>query len=285
MRRLRDLRRRALRRWEGERILRNTYRDISGRDLDVRHPQGFSEKLFRRMVLMNRSRSTEFTALVDKFQVREHVARVVGDKYLTTLHWHGVDPAKIPFRELPDRYVIKTNHASGQTITVSGPIDEAAVVQQLRSWLKQNYYWVSREYQYFDVHPRILVEELLDDGRDNGPLDYRLWCFDGTPVVIQVADRRHDLMYFVDPDWNPLDLDFEDFGRSAAIERPENLAEMREVAAALARGIDFVRVDLYNVHGRIVFGEMTFTPRAGRFRFTPSSWDAILGAAWTVSGR
>lgn len=283
LRRARDLKRRALRRWEGERILRDAYSGQYGCDLDLEHPRTFSEKLFRRMVLMNRTGNSEFTPLVDKYLVRDYVAEAVGTEYLTELYWQGRHPAEIPFGDLPNEYVLKTNHASGQTIAVRGAVDRARAVQQLESWLKSNYYWVCREYQYFKIRPRVLVEELLDDGWDDGPLDYRFWCFDGVPLLIQVTNHRHDVNLFVDRDWRELDLHIEDQRRPASVGKPDNFTEMENVASALAAGFDFVRVDLYNVQGRVVFGEMTFTPRAGRFTFQPSYWDARLGEAWTLS--
>lgn len=283
VRRLRHFKAVALRRWEGERILRGTYRELAGRDLDIERPHGFSEKLFRRLVLMNRTLSTAFTPYVDKYTARDYVAKTVGEQYLTRLYWHGLDPARIPFDQLPDTYVIKTNHASGQTIVVTGPVDEAAVVRKSNTWLKHNHYWEFREYQYYDIKPRIMIEELLDDGWDDGPLDYRFWCFNGVPTIIQATNHSHSLQLFVDADWKPLDLHFDNEKSTTVVAAPENLAQMKQIASALAEKFDFVRVDLYNVHGRICFGELTFTPRAARFRFTPSSWDLTLGDAWAIS--
>ena len=282
LRRIRHFRRIVLRRWEGEKVLLHDYREVFGRDLNLERPQGFSDKLFRRMVLMNRSLSTEFTALVDKYLAREYVAKKVGDAYLTKIYWQGLDPAQIPFDRLPEECVIKTNHGSGRVIVVNGPIEQAATVDKLRAWLRENYYWNFREYQYYSIRPRVFIEEYLDDGQDGGPLDYRFWCFGGKAAVIQVDNHRHDINSFYDTDWNRLDLYTRDSALPANISIPENFAEMHAVATALAADFDFVRVDLYNVNGRICFGEMTFTPGAGRFKFKPEPWDATLGEEWVL---
>lgn len=271
-----------VRRWEGERIIRRGFREFYGRDLNVEQPQGFSEKLFRRMVLMNRSLSNEYSPLVDKYLARDYVARVVGERYLTRLYWHGADPAHIPFDRLPQRYVIKTNHGSGQVIVVNGELDRAATIEKLGSWLRHNYYWTAREHQYFSIRPQVLVEELLDDGWADGPLDYRFWCFAREVAIIQVTNHRNDIDPFYDPDWNRLDIHARDRANPIDIPMPENLAEMHDVAVALAADFDFVRVDLYNVNGRVCFGELTFTPRAGRFKLAPLEWDARLGEKWVL---
>jgi glycosyltransferase involved in cell wall biosynthesis len=271
-----------LRRWEGEQVLKRNYRKVHGRDLDWRQPQLFSEKMFRRMVLMNRSLSPEYTELSDKYLVRNYVAKKVGEKYLTKIYWEGFDPAQIPFDQLPEKCVIKTNHGSGQVIVVKGNIDRAATVEKLRAWLSDNYYWKAREYQYFGIRPRALIEEYLDDGQDGGPLDYRFWCFNGKAAVIQVDNHRHDINPFYDADWNKLDLSYRARALPADITKPANLDEMHAIAASLAAGFDFVRVDLYNLNGRICFGELTFTPLAGQFRFAPEPWDAKLGEKWLL---
>lgn len=283
LRSIRDVKRRALRRREGEKELRRGYLETYGRDPDIDRPHGFSDKVFRRLVLMNRSLDTRFTRFADKYLVREYVAQTVGHNYLSELYWQGLNPAEIPFDRLPKDYVIKTNHGSGYNIIVNGPIDRDAVIDRLRSWQRENYYWRFREYQYYDIRPRILIEEYLDDGQDGGPLDYRIWCFDGRVPLIQVDNHRHDINAFYDGEWNRLDLYTRDTAPQVSIPKPANLDEMIAVATALSADFDFVRVDLFNLNGRICFGEMTFTPSAGRRPFKPEHWDTQLGDQWTMT--
>ena len=147
--------------------------------------------------------------------------------------------------------------------------------------LRESYYWRHREYHYHAIPRQILIEELLDDGEPKGPLDYRFYCFDGVPELIQVTNSDQTVNQFYDPQWNALDL------RTRAVEnrsmaRPDNLEQMLAAASTLAADFDFVRVDLYNICGHVRFGEMTFTPGAGLLPLQPAIWDLILGQKWKV---
>ena len=126
---------------------------------------------------------------------------------------------------------------------------------------------------------------MLNDGEKLGPLDYRLWCFQGVPHAIQVDNNAHGINPFYDSDWKKLDLSYRAEFEDADIAKPVNLSEMLTVASKLAEGIDFVRVDLYNARGRVFFGELTFTPVGGNVKFNPESWDLALGQAWTLQDK
>jgi hypothetical protein len=207
----------------------------------------------------------------------------VGERYLTRLYWQGFDPRRIPFDDLPERYVIKTNHGSGQVIFVNSTVNKEEVFAKLDRWLRINYYWRGREFQYFGIRPRVFIEEYLDDSVDGGPLDYRFWCFNGSPEVIQVDNHRHDINPFFDLNWNLLDLHYRTAAVRQHVAKPPNFDEMLQVASALSAEFDFTRVDLYNINGRICFGELTFTPVGGGLRLTPSAWDERLGQIWVMS--
>jgi hypothetical protein len=279
---VRLLKRHLLRRSDGERSLKASYRSLSGQDLDCDNPSTFTAKLFQRLIWINRHGAPEFSRLADKYRVRDYVTARLGPQYLVKLLWHGVDARKIPFDTLPTQYVIKTNHGSGGHVVVRGVVDRAKVIEQVNEALRQSYYWRSREYHYHAIAPRILIEELLDDAQPSGPLDYRIWCFDAVPALIQVDNATHTINPFYDDQWNLLNLSYRKQMQSCRIAKPANLDQMLSAASALAAGFDFVRVDLYNILGRVVFGEMTFTPRGGFLQFQPSSWDLILGQKWKV---
>jgi hypothetical protein len=279
--RLRLLKWRLFRRSSGEKFLRDVYASRYGKDIDVTNPRTFSEHLFTRMIMVNRHGNARFTELADKYLVREYVRERVGEKYLVDLLWHGVDPRKAPFDSLPQTCVIKTNHGSGQTIIFNETTNREDVIEKLSIWMKQNFYWCAREFQYYKIPRKILIEQLLDDGEPCGPLDYRFWCFNGKPEVIQVDNNKYRINPFYDRDWNKLDLSYRDKFADCDIKKPAHLNEMIDVASALSAGFDFVRVDLYNIRGKIYFGELTFTPAAGNFVLTPHSWDAYLGQKWS----
>lgn len=237
------------------------------------------------MIELNRFSDARMTRLSDKFRVRAYVEERVGAGYLAGLLWHGADPRAIPFDDLPAAYMIKTSHGSGQCIPVRGEANRGDVAARLDAWLGENFYFYTRERQYLDIEPRILVEEMLDDGQPDGPLDYRFWCFDGRVEMIQVDNSSYTINPFYGLDWQRIPGGYRPKARDVEIKRPSNLDEMVRVAARLAKDIDFVRVDLYNLKGRIVFGEMTFTPMAGYGKFYPESWESSVGAMWRFKRR
>jgi hypothetical protein len=268
--------------WNGERLLKRTFKELFKKDLNLKALNTFSEKLFSRMIMVNRNGNAAFTRLADKHLVRDYVREKIGDEYLVKSIWQGTNPFDIPFDRLPKKYVIKTNHGSKYNIVVDGEGNRKKIIENLQAWLKQNFYWNSHEYHYFSIFPRVLVEEFIDDGELDGPLSYLFWCFDGVPEIIQVSNRTQSIHAFYDTSWNKLDLRYREPSVIRDIEKPKHFARMLTVAAKLSKDFDFVRVDLYNANGQIVFGELTFTPRAGRILFIPESWDLKLGQKWRI---
>jgi hypothetical protein len=264
---------------DGPKAIRSEFNRFHGRPLpDI--PQTFTEHLYHRMIAIHGKSNPTFTRLADKYLAREYIREKIGDRYLVEMLWNGTDPRQIPFDALPDVSMAKTNHASGMTMVLRQPIDRTRVIDQFDKWLALNYYWVTRELQYLDIKPRIMVEEFLDDGRADGPLDYRFWCFHGKPALIQIDNKPHTINPFYDLEWNDVGLSYRSWDAPRDIPRPAHLDEMIAVSEALSAGFDFVRVDLFNVKGRVVAGELTFTPVIGQLDFRPKSWDSHLGKLW-----
>lgn len=278
---LRSIKRVVMRRSEGEAFLLAKYARLHGKPLDLANPRRFTEKLFRRLIALNRGKYQEFTSLADKYSVRAYVARNIGEQYLIKLLWHGNDPKNIPFDTLPLEYVIKSNHACRQVIVVKGDAERIDIQRRASGWLNTNFYWSNREHQYFHIKPRVLIEEYLKSAGDLEPLDYRFWCFGGRPEVIQVDNHAHDINPFYDTSWNLLDLYYREGVSRPHLPKPVNLDEMMSVASRLSEPFDFVRVDLYNINGKIYFGELTFTPVGGGVKFRPERWDQLLGEKWS----
>jgi hypothetical protein len=280
----RAIRRRVMRRSEGETFLLRRYAKIHGKPLNLTNPQTFTEKLFWRMVMWNRGdMPTRFRQLADKYAVRAHVANAVGEEYLVKLLWHGNDPRAIPFDRLPAKYVIKPSHAAGQVIVVNGQVDRDDILRRVSGWLASDYYWHGREAQYYGIPPRILIEEYLTDEDGSPPFDYKVYCFNGTPEQILVRNHTHDICPFFDTTWNLLDFTDEVGAVRPLVPKPGNLDEMLALAAKLSIGFGYVRVDFYNVKGRVYFGELTFTPAGGIIKYDPEFWDLKLGEKWDLS--
>ncbi|BFU91213.1 MAG: hypothetical protein NTAFB01_24000 [Nitrospira sp.] len=280
----RDIKRRVMRRSEGEAFLLRRYAQIHGKPLNLTNPQTFTEKLFWRMVTWNRGNMpVQFRQLADKYAVRAHVAKTVGEEYLIKFLWQGSDPHAIPFDRLPAEYVIKPNHSSGEVIIVRGEANREELIRQVSSWLAKDYYWQAREYQYYGIKPRIVIEECLKDEDGNLPFDYKCYCFNGMPDLILVRNHTHDICPFFDTTWNLLDLSCEDKSPRPWVPKPVNLEEMLMLARELSAGFGYVRVDVYNVKGRAYFSELTFTPAGGILKFSPDNWDLKLGEKWDLT--
>jgi teichuronopeptide biosynthesis TupA-like protein len=205
----RAIRRRVLRRCEGEAALLRRYAQIHGRPPNLTNPQTFTEKLFWRMVTWNRGdMPARFRHLADKYAVRAHVASTIGEAYLIPLLWHGDDPRAIPFDRLPAEYVIKPTHSSGQVLIIRGEMDRAAIIHQVLGWLAQDYYWQEREYQYYGMKRRVVIEDYLSNEDGSPPLDYKFYCFNGVPEQVLVRNHTHDICPIFDMTWSLLDVTY-----------------------------------------------------------------------------
>jgi len=251
-------------------------------------PRSFSEKVCSRMLY---DRDPNWTLLTDKLSLRKYIENSGRSEYLTHLLWTGDKPEAIPHDQLPSRYVIKTNHGCGYNIIVMDNLrmDNAKVALQLRKWLKENFCTdrsLGVEWHYKNIEPQILIEEFLDD---NGkpPLDYKFFCFSGRVEYVLVTFDRHS-----DPfekhftrDFFPLDLWNGCRQYPGKVERPKNYEEMLALAESISQGFDFIRVDLYNLQGRIYFGELTCSPAGGLARFIPRDYDFVFGERWKTGGK
>jgi hypothetical protein len=245
------------------------------------------EKTWRRMLV---DRDPLWTLFSDRLRVRDYVASKAGPEYLIPLLWTGHSPEDIPFDDLPAKCVIKTNHGCGYNIFVRDKtrLDRAQVKQQLKTWLSENYcqdWALGTQWGYMNIRPAIVVESLLEDnGRP--PNDYKFFCYWGRAEFLKIDfDRFEDHSEaFLDRELKPLDF----VGRGikqyqGKVTLPDNYTDMVRVAESLAQGVDFVRVDLYSVAGRVYFGELTCYHGGGRIRLEPRKYDFLLGEKWTPS--
>lgn len=270
---------------DGEGCIIAAYREIHGRPPNIDSPTTFSEKLCQRMVDLHRYGDPVITRLSDKILVRDFVSSRIGSAYLTQIVWAGPDPSGIPFDRLPPVSMGKTNHDSGGHLRLVAPFNREFVIQWFRDRLASNYYWASREAQYYTIEKQVFIEGIIDDGTDGGPRNYKFWCFWGKVACVHLINDSHTINQFYDMEWNRIDLAYRSDHTDVHVERPDNFYRMLDVAAELSRDFGFVRVDLYNVRGHIYFGELTFTPTAGKFRFSPIHWDRKFGEMWSPSPR
>ena len=219
----------------------------------------------------------KYSDYVDKYKVREYIKDIIGEKYLIPLIsvYNNVD--EIDYNKLPNEFVMKLNHGSGYNVIIKNLKEENInkINKKLNKWLKEDYYKIKKEYQYKNVKKKIICEKLIEDS--NGDLlDYKFFCFDGKPEFVKVDFERfkEHKVNFYDNNWNLLNMKekgYENYKKEC--KKPKNFDEMLKIAENLSKKFQFVRVDLYNVDGKIYFGELTFTPASGKNPFTPLEMD------------
>ena len=272
--------------WRSDRcVVERQFRKTFGYPLDWKNPRTLNEKL-NWMKLHVRDPLQKIAA--DKYAVRAHVAAKVGEQCLIPLIRKYDRAEDIRFAELPEAFVLKTNHGSGQNWIVRDQSreDERAVVRQFREWMATSHYAASREWPYKGMKPAIVVEELLLDENGHIPSDFKLHCFGGKVATIQVdldretAHRRN----FYDRDWNLLPFIWTEWEgtqpswpNGRAVPRPEALPEMIRVAETLAADFPYARIDLFYCRGKVYFGEITFYHGGAFERFDPPEFDRFFG--------
>ena len=271
----------------------------------TRKPETFTEKVRYKMLRDHRNLVVTFA---DKVAVREYVGTTVGTGYLPAVYATVDDPEQLLTEALPRQFVVKPSHGSGAVVVVSEAADRGArlpgveacwsyihvrpehadraqLVAIARYWQEQLYgQGPNREWAYGHVPRRVFVEELLTNGHGVVPDDYKFFVFHGRCEFIQVDTGRFGrrTQNFYRRPWTPLPLS----GGPPRAEHPQPapacLDEMIIVSEKLAASTDFVRVDLYVVDGRVVFGEMTNYPAGGESPFQPQSFDREFGRTWQV---
>lgn len=250
--------------------------------LDLKNPKTYSEKL---QWLKLYDRRDIYTTMVDKFAVKEYVAKRIGEEYIipTLGVWDSFD--EIDFDKLPQRFVLKCSHDSGGLVICKdkSKLDICAAREKIEKCLKKDYYYLGREWPYKNVKPRIIAEKFMSDS--NGQLnDYKFFCFNGTPKMLFIAsDRGVDTRFdFYDEDFNHLPFMQGHPNSEKTLSCPNGFKEMKQLATQLSEGFPQIRVDFYNIDGKIYFGELTLFHFSGFVPFEPPEWDEKIGRWFDV---
>lgn len=238
------------------------------RKLNIEHPVYLNDKL---QWLKFNYRFPLQTIVSDKYQVRKYVSEKIGEEYLIPLLGVWDKFEQIDFEKLPEQFVLKCNHDSGglAICTDKNAFNKAEAKKKIEKSLNSNFFWIGREHQYRNIVPKIICEKYISqDG--NVPEDYKIFCFNGKPDAILVCKDRfakgshRAQYYFYDHDWNFLPYNKRDKqGDDPHVTKPQNLEKMLEIAAILSEDFIFARIDLYNIDGKIYFGEITLSPNSG----------------------
>lgn len=265
-----------------ENYLKMIYRIKFGKKLNLEHPVTFNEKL---QWLKLHNHNPLYPTMVDKITAKDYVASIIGSEYIIpTLKVYGsVDDIRL--EELPDQFVLKTNHSGGNSGVVicsdKAKFDLEAAKRKLQHSLDSDMFSHSREWPYTQIKPQVFAEKFMTEG-SGAPDDYKVHNFNGVPKVILVCrDRFKDsglTSDFYSDQWEHLDIERPlHHNAPEGVERPAALVEMLELSRTLSKDIPFVRTDFYTVNNKLFFGELTFYPASGFQAFVPEEWDKKLG--------
>lgn len=265
--------------YSDERIINKRFKKRLGRSVNLDSPEKFNDKI---QWLKLNWYDPLGTICADKYNVRNYVKEKIGKEYLNRLIEVYDSVKEIDINKLPKSFVLKATHGSGYNIVCKNKelMNWNQEFRKMRRWMRTNYHWRNREWVYKDIKPRIICEQYLSDIDGNPPMDYKFFCFDGKPKMIQVDFNRFSNLKrnFYDIEWNFLDVEIEySSDKSIGLEKPENLEEMLDLSKKLSEGFPHVRVDFYNVDGKIIFGELTFFNEAGFGKFYPPEFEIELG--------
>ncbi len=261
-------------------FLKILYRKIFNEKLNLKNPQTFNEKL-QWLKLYNRN--PEYTKMVDKYEAKNYVASVIGKEYIIPTIGLYDKFDDIDFDKLPNQFVIKCTHDCASTIIVKDKnnFDINEVRKKINTNLKKNFFYNGREWVYKNVKPRIIIEKYMEDKQNKSMRDYKFFCFNGMVELLYISDDSHtnyQKIAFFDKNFNKLDCkrkDYNDFKQLP--NKPKNFEKMKTFSSILSRNIPHVRVDWYEINGKLYFGELTFYTCSGFIPFEDKEWDKKLG--------
>ena len=264
-----------------ETYIKKVYLHRMGKKLELANPTTYSEKL---QWIKLYDHNPLYTTLVDKHKVKQYVAKRIGESYIipTLGVWDSF--GEIDFDDLPNQFVLKCTHDSGGLVICKDKrhFDKKTAGKKINRAMRHNYYYMGFEWPYKNVKPQIIAEPYMEDSQTGELRDYKFFCFNGKVKALFIATERQkegtDVKFdFFDDSFQH--LSFKQGHENAEItpEKPVCFEEMKRVAEVLSKGLKGVRVDLYEVNGKVYFGEMTFFHHGGWTPFEPETWDTVFG--------
>jgi len=265
---------------DDEKYLRIAFKSKMGKELRLDPPVTYSEKL---QWIKLHDRRPEYTAMVDKYEAKAIAAKLIGEEYIipTLGVWERFDD--IDFDALPSQFVLKCTHDSGGLVIVKdkSKMDKVAAKAKIETCLKHNFFWGQREWPYKDIKPRIIAETYMEDDATGELPDYKFFAFDGDVKALFIATERgskeETKFDFFDADFNHLPFLNGHPNADVTPAKPSCFEEMKQLAANLSKGLPQIRIDLYEVNGRVYFGEFTFFHWSGFKPYVPEEWDYKFG--------
>lgn len=254
------------------------FKKFMGYKLNLENPKTFNEKM-QWLKLREWPNNELAIKCADKYRVREYIKEKGLENTLNELIgvWDNADD--IDFDKLPKQFALKCNHGCGYNVIVDdkNKINIAETKQKLNKWLKEDFGKFNAEPHYSKIKPKIICEKYLGGNMT----DYKFFCLNGKVEFMYIAsgfgEGVDEMMTYLDKDGKIAPFQRTSYKIKPDIEIPENFEKMKKLSEKLAKDFKFVRVDWYEVDGKIYFGELTFTPSGCLMKITPQKYDKILG--------
>lgn len=268
-------------------FIQRNFKKSFGYKLNLANPQTLNEKI---QWLKLNDRTPLHTLCADKYNVRKFISDTIGKEFLVPLLFQTYQPNNLIPENVPNLpLIIKANHNSGGTIIVynKNEIDWSKIRKKCETWLNENHYHYTKEWQYKNIRPCIIIEKLLLDSNGNVPADYKLHCINGKVEMISVDQNRgtskHSRNWYL-PDWQRAPFKWSSYYNNrytdplyVDIPKPLVLETLIELSHKIAKYFRYVRIDFYVTNDQIYFGEITFHHDGGYRPIEPSEWDKKLG--------
>lgn len=269
-----------------DKVIKRQFKRAFGKDLDLVNPKTLNEKM---QWLKIHEHDPFSTICADKYAVREFIKNEFGEEYLIPLLYETTNWRDIKQENIPNcNCILKANHDSGHYLIIrdKDSIDYRILRENCRDWLSTNYYYYSREWQYKNIKPRrIIIEKLLETKDGKIPNDYKLHFINGEFQFIYVSYDREGVndRCIYDINWNRLPFvwvesyKYNERMNTTDVPRPATFDMMLEFGTRIAQRFKYVRVDFYDVDGKLYFGEITLHHGGGFDSFIPEEYDRIYG--------
>ena len=252
-----------------------------GKKINWKNPQTYNEKL---QWLKIYDRQDSYTKMLDKYEAKEYVKNIIGEEYIITTIGIYDKFENIDFEKLPQQFVMKCTHDSGGLVICKdkSKLNLKEAKRKINQCLKVNYFNCWKEWPYKNVKPRIIIEKYMTNDDSDGINDYKFFCFNGKVKLLFIATDRvneneETKFDFYDENFNHLPIKNGHPNALVPPSKPLNFEKMKELAEILSKDIPHLRVDFYEINGKIYFGELTFSHWAGMVPFEPEEYDLILG--------
>lgn len=269
----------AFKNMDDEKYIKLKYKLIMGEKLNLDNPKKLSEKL---QWLKLYDRKDIYTQMVDKYESKKFLRTVIDEKYIIPTYGVYNSFDEIDFDKLPKEFIMKCTHDSGGAFMCNDKekFDKDIAKKTINKFLKRKYFYIHREWPYKNVKPRIIIEKYLKNKDNTDLIEYNWFCFNGEPKFLMAcygdrATARYNDYY--DIDFKKLDFRCVYNTCEQPMQKPEIFDEMLELCKKISKNVPSLRVDFYEVDGKIYIGELTFFHWAGYTKFEPREWDLKLG--------